>query len=216
MSGGSPFAAFPSAALVLAAIVLVPAAIHATDSHVSAKQEKAKTQTTTPASDLSKPTASRSPAVFTRLTPLSEAIDILRHSTTPPLSIVVLWKPLNSTGVYPNTPIGIDGMAKLRVGQVLNLLTLSLSAGASAKIGYMVDNGVIIISTIDTLAASQPVTRVYDISDLVAPPARYSSPTMGFGMGYGGPAILAGGYAGYPGSGMAGPTIISRMAGPSR
>ena len=216
MSGRNPLAAFRSATLVLAAVALMPTAIPAADSRVSAEQGKTRVQTTAPASNPPRPAAGRSTAAFTRQTPFSEAIDILRHSTTPPLGIVVLWKPLNSAGIYENTPIGIDGMGKLRVSQVLNLLTLSLSAGASAKVGYAVDNGVIIISTRDTLTPPKPVTRIYDISDLVAPPARYSPVTMGFGLGYGGPAALAGGYAGYPGTGIAGPTIISRMAGQIR
>jgi hypothetical protein len=150
---------------------------------------------------------------LTRLTPLSEAIDILRHSITPPLSIIVLWKPLNSAGIYANTPIGIDVAGKLKVGQILNLLTLSLSAGSSSKIGYALDGGIITISTTDTLAAPNLVTRVYDISDLVSPPAQYALPTMGFGLGYPGPAMFGGGYGGYSGSGMTGPTTVYNRAG---
>jgi hypothetical protein len=113
----------------------------------------------------------------------------------------VLWRPLNSAGVYADTPIGIDGVAGLRASQILDLLALSLSAGASAKIGYVVDKGVITISTTDTLPTPKPVARIYDVSDLVAPPARYSLQSMGFGMGYAGSMTPLGGYPGNLGAG---------------
>jgi hypothetical protein len=161
-----------------------------------AKKERAKTPAPLPPSQ-PKPAAVRSPAALTPQTPFSEAIDILRDSTTPPLPIVVLWKQLaDGAGVYRETPIGLDGMAGLRAGQCLDLLMLSLSAGASAKLGYVVNQGVITISTTDALPAPKPITRVYDISDLVAPPARYSLSSLGFGMGYGGLTAPFGGYAG--------------------
>jgi hypothetical protein len=161
-----------------------------------AQEEKTKASAPLPPSR-PKPVPTRSPAAFTPQTPFSEAIDILRNSTTPPLPIIVLWRQLaDGAGVYRETPIGIDGVAGLRAGQWLDLLMASLSAGASAKLGYVVDKGVITISTMDTLPASKPITRVYDISDLVAAPARYSLQSLGFGMGYGGLTAPFGGYAG--------------------
>jgi hypothetical protein len=160
------------------------------------EKEKAKTPTPSPPSR-PKPVAVRRAASLTPQTPFGEAIDILRNSTTPPLPIVVLWKQLaEGAGVYRDTPIGLDGLTGLRAGQCLDLLMLSLSAGASAKLGYVVDKGVITISTTDTLPTPKLITRVYNISDLVAAPARYSLSSMGFGMGYGGPAAPFGNYAG--------------------
>jgi hypothetical protein len=131
---------------------------------------------------------------------LSEALDFLRNSTTPPLLIIALWKPLgDSAGIQRDTPIGIDGGTGLRVGQLLDLLMLSLSAGAPAKIGYVVDKGVITISTVDTLPTARSVARLYDISDLVAAPARYSPATTGFVPGYGGLLPPFAGLAANPG-----------------
>ena len=151
-----------------------------------AKKEKAKTPAPLPSSP-AKPAAAHSTASLTPQTPLGEAIDILRNSTTPPLTIVVLWRQLaDGAGVYRETPIGLDGLAGLRAGQCLDALMLSLSAGASAKLGYVVNKGVITISTTDALPAPKLITRVHNIGDLVAPPARYSLSSMGFGMGYGG------------------------------
>jgi hypothetical protein len=118
--------------------------------------------------------------------PLSEAITILRTCTTPPLNLVVLWRDLDNAGIYRDTPIGIDGIPGLRVGQYLDLLVLSLSAGAADKIGYSVHQGVITIATTSSLPAPRHVTRVHDVRDLVAPPSTGFG-GMGFGgMGYGG------------------------------
>jgi hypothetical protein len=142
----------------------------------------------------------RTPASFTPQMPLSEAIDILRNCTTPPLNIVVLWRSLDGAGIYQDTPIGIDGLPRLRVGQYLDALTLSLSAGAADKVGYVVGGGVITIGTVSALPAARPITRVYDISDLTAPPANYRFSPIGYGMGI--PSMPGNTYgAGIPGLG---------------
>jgi hypothetical protein len=143
------------------------------------------------------PSAVRTPASFTPQMPLSEAIDILRNCTTPPLNIVVLWRSLDGAGIYKDTPVGIDGLPGLRVGQYLDALVLSLSAGASDRIGYTIRGGIITIATTTALPAPRHVTRVYDISDLVAPPSNPSFPPMGMGGMYGNQMTgLAGGYGG--------------------
>jgi hypothetical protein len=144
----------------------------------------------------------RTPAAFTPQMPLSEAIDLLRNCTTPPLNVVVLWRSLDGAGVYRDTPIGIDGLPGLRVRQYLDMLVLSLSAGASDRIAYAVQGGIITIGTTTALPAPRLETRVYDIRDLTAPPANYRLPSMGFGgLGYGGMTGLAGNYAGGSGAG---------------
>jgi len=66
-----------------------------------------------------------------------------------------------------------------------------MSVSADPKsLGYVVENGVIIIATRDSLPAKRKA-RVYDVTDLAGRPANYFSPLMGFGgmmpgMGYGG------------------------------
>jgi hypothetical protein len=226
MSSITRFATVRHVLLVLGLAALLSPVTQAADPKArsqagpAAKEEIAKTPAPLPPSQ-PKPSAARSPAAFTPQTPFSEAIDILRNSTTPPLAIIVLWRQLaDGAGVYRETPIGIDGLSGLRAGQCLDLLMLSLSAGASAKLGYVVDKGVITISTTDALPAQKTVTRVYDISDLMAPPARYSLSSMGFGMGYGGLTAPFGGYAGgsYGPGGVSpsgSPAVISRSARPS-
>jgi hypothetical protein len=188
---------------VLAATIYFSAAARAADPNAPRSQE-VKVPGATKSSS-SKPTAPAkpTPASFTSEMPFSEAVDILRNCTTPPLNIVVLWKEIGeNAGVYRETPIGISGVAGLRVGQYLELLLLSLSGSASAKLGYTVKDGVITVGTTGSLRAPRKVTRVYDISDLVAEPARYPFLPMGFGGMYGGSMVgPAGGYGGGYGAG---------------
>lgn len=179
---------------------LLPVAVHAAHGNTPVQKQEAKPRTTPPVHQPESP-ARRSPASLTPQTPLGEAVDLLRNSTTPPLKILVLWKPLGEAGIYRDTPIGIDGSAGLCATQYLEFLVLSLSAGASARLGYTVDKDVITIATTDALPAPKQVTRVYDIHDLVAPPARYSLASMGFTVGYGSPVMPPGGPVGNPGYG---------------
>ena len=196
MSGRIPLTAISKAVLMLIVTALLSMGAQAATPNTPAEKTTAKTPMTIPPASRQRPSDTRRPASFTRQTPFREAIGILRNSTTPPLNIIVLWRPLNSAGVYADTPIGIDGVAGLRAGQVLDLLMLSLSAGASARIGYVADRGVITVSTADALPIPKPVARIYDVSDLVAPPARYALQSRGFATGYGGQMPPFGGYPG--------------------
>ena len=117
------------------------------------------------------PRQKKTPASFTRDMPLSEAIDILRNATTPPLNIVVYWKDLRTNAeIYRETPIGFDGLPGLRLGQSLEILLTSLSATSPTRIDYTVDHGVIVIATANALPVRRRASRVYDITDLAAPP----------------------------------------------
>jgi hypothetical protein len=196
MSMKNTWAAVRNTMLALGMTALVSVVVHAADPNTAAKSMPAEVPIVPLSSGGPKSSAPRTSASLTRQTPFGEAIEVLRNSTTPPLKIIVLWKPLGDAGVYRDMPIGIDGLAGLRVSQCLELLLLSLSAGASAKLGYTVDSGVVTISSVAALPAPRPVIRLYDIPDLVAPPARYSLSSMGFGVGYGGPTAAGGGYAG--------------------
>jgi len=125
-------------------------------------------------------------------TTFSEAIDILRNSTDPPFKIVVMWKDLSENAyVEPDTPIKIDGVSGVRLRTALELLLMAVSSGF-AKLDYVVKDGVIIIATKDSLPARMR-TRVYDISDLLAPPARFG---FGFRPGF---------FRGWPGRAYPGP-----------
>jgi len=115
-------------------------------------------------------------------TTFSEAIDILRNSTEPPLKIVVLWRELSeNANVERDTPIKIDGFSGgIRLRTCLELLLMAVSSGF-ARLDYVVKDGIIIIATKDSLPDKMR-TRVYDISYLVAAPARFG---FGFRPGFG-------------------------------
>jgi len=126
--------------------------------------------------------------IFTRDTTFGQAIQALRQSTRRPLNIVVYWKEIaDNAGISQDTPIGADGIVGLTVRQHLEILVGSLSATSGAKLGYVVNRGVIVIATVDRLPKPRKVTRVYDVSDLVAPPSTGFRPGMwgGFGPGMG-------------------------------
>ena len=115
-------------------------------------------------------------------TTFSEAIELLRNSTEPPLKIVVLWRDLSeNANVERDTPIKIDGFSGgIRLRTCLELLLMAVSSGFD-RLDYVVKDGIIIIATKDSLPDKMR-TRVYDISYLVAAPARYG---FGFRPGFG-------------------------------
>ncbi|MBN1803686.1 MAG: hypothetical protein JW837_00405 [Sedimentisphaerales bacterium] len=123
------------------------------------------------------------PSSFKRDMPFGEAIDILRNSTIPPLNIAVLWNDLDeNAGINRETPIGMDGLSEIPLRTHLKVLLMSVSAGGLEKIGYVVNDGVIIIATQSALPRKR-LTRIYDVSDLVSESANYRIP--GFGIPFG-------------------------------
>ncbi len=126
------------------------------------------------------------PSSFAPDMTFEEAINILRNSTVPKLNIAVLWKDLEQNAdVYRDTPIGINGVSKVPLRTHLKLLLMSVSAGGSEKLGYVVDDGVIIIATQGSLPKKMK-TRVYDITDLVSAPANFRlMPGLSMPFGYG-------------------------------
>lgn len=104
----------------------------------------------------------------------SEAIDILSNSTEPRLNIVVLWRNLENADIYRETPIGMNCVSGIQLENSLRLLLDSISINSPEKLGYVVDDRVIIISTKNSLPVKM-TTKVYDISDLTNRPADYYS-----------------------------------------
>ncbi len=126
------------------------------------------------------------PSSFTPDMSFNEAINILRNSTVPKLNIAVLWKDLEENAdIYRDTPIGIDGVSRVPLRTHLKLLLMSISAGSTEKLGYVVEDGVIIIATQGSLPKKM-IARVYDITDLVSAPANFRlMPGLGMPFGYG-------------------------------
>jgi prepilin-type processing-associated H-X9-DG protein len=92
----------------------------------------------------------------------AEALDSIRNSVEPPVTIVVLWGDLaEKADIDRTTPIYIDGVSAIRLGAALRLLLRAVSAGAT-ELGYVVKDGVIIIATKKSLPKIME-TRVYDL-----------------------------------------------------
>jgi len=96
----------------------------------------------------------------------AEAIERIKHCVEPPLPIVVIWKDLyDNDEIDRTTPINMDEISGVSPGTALKLLLASVSGGYD-RLDYVVEDGVIIIATVESLP-DKLETRVYDISDLL-------------------------------------------------
>jgi hypothetical protein len=159
--------------VVVASVAIGFLGVHAARASQSTPQAKDQPDRQTSKAAPASPSARPGPSSFRPDMTFAEAIDILRHSTKPPLNIAVLWKDLEENAdIYPDTTIGIDGLSGISLRMHLKLLLMGVSAGSPAKLGYTVDGGVIVIATKESLPVKMRA-RVYYIADLTAPPANY-------------------------------------------
>ena len=115
-------------------------------------------------------------SMLTDDTTFEEAIDIIRNSVDPALTIIVLWSDLSENAfVEKDTPINMSGEGLnnivLKVG--LTRLLQAVSSGGFSQLDYAVENGVITIATKDSLPQSL-VQKTYDVTDLLQQPADYN------------------------------------------
>ena len=104
--------------------------------------------------------------------PLSEAIEIIRNSVEPPLKIQPDWRDLyDNADIDQFTPINMEPISGVSVRTALEIL-LDMVSTAFAELGYVVQEGVITIATVDSLP-SELTTLVYDVTDLLGRPATY-------------------------------------------
>jgi len=103
---------------------------------------------------------------FNRQMPFGEAIEQIRNCVEPPLPIAVLWRDLyDNADIDRTTPINMDDISGVSIGTALELLLASVS-GRYDQLGYTIDDGVIIIATVESLS-NRLKARVYDIADLL-------------------------------------------------
>ena len=124
-----------------------------------------------------------------------DAIGILRDSVDPALRIFVMWRDLyNNADIDQTTPINMDPISPIKLSSALRLMLESVSGGF-ARLGYIVDNGVITIATEESLP-SELVTLVYDVTDIIQAPAEYRVQVSGGagGGGGGGVSDVGGGF----------------------
>ncbi len=99
--------------------------------------------------------------------PFSEALDEIKNSVEPPLTIVVLWRDIyDNAEIEPTTETNLDGIRKIRVRNALDLLLKSVAASFSDGLGYSINDGVITIATEYSIPRDM-VTVVYKVPGLV-------------------------------------------------
>jgi beta-lactamase regulating signal transducer with metallopeptidase domain len=114
------------------------------------------------------------PEINFQAVPLGDAVDFLRDVTG--ANIFVNWKALEAAGVERNVTVTAR-VRDVKFSKALKMMLDDVSAG-NVRVGYEVDEGVIMISTEEDLARNV-VTRVYDVRDLLisgddAPPADFA------------------------------------------
>ncbi|MHC5156819.1 MAG: tetratricopeptide repeat protein, partial [Planctomycetota bacterium] len=138
-------------------------------------------------------------SILTEDTTLEEAIGILQNSVSPPLpNVVVYWKDLADNGfIEKDTPINLsgEGLTSVVLRTALKSVLDAVSAGGYAELGYVVQQGTVTIATRDTLPTNY-VTEIYDVTDLLNPPANYGNNGGGGGGRGGRGGRNNGGYSG--------------------
>ncbi len=109
-------------------------------------------------------------------TPFIDALDELKSSDGGKLNLTVFWRDLERAGIDKDTPVQVGPIEAVPLKTALKLL-LNAVAGEDGVLDYRVLDGVIVIATRPTLAKFGPETRIYDITDLSAPPGEYRTRT---------------------------------------
>ena len=113
--------------------------------------------------------------------PFGDVIQFLQDVNS--VNIVVNWKTLEAAGVQRTAPITLQGVRDITLDKALR--TILQNASTVEPLGYLVEDGVITISTKADL--NQNVyTRVYDIRDLIVIVPDYESQNVGVTGGGGG------------------------------
>lgn len=163
-------------------------------------------------------------SMITPDTTLEEAINILRNSVDPPLNIFVNWPDLSQNAfVERDTPVNIsgDGLTAIVLRTALNRILEAVGSGAMAELGFIVEDGVITIATKESLPTRFRY-EVYEVADLVHPPANfdedYTNNSSGGGGGSGGGSRGGGGssFGGGGGGGGGGGSSFGGGGGGSR
>jgi tetratricopeptide (TPR) repeat protein len=152
-------------------------------------------------------------SMLTEDTTFEEAVSILRNSVDPPLTIIVLWGDLSENAfIEKTTPINMngDGLTNVVLRTALRRLLQSVSSGGFAELGYVVEEGIITIATVDSLPTNFR-TEIYDVADLLNPPADWDEDRSNNQQGSGGSSGGSGG--GMMGGGMGGGMMGGGMMG---
>jgi hypothetical protein len=105
----------------------------------------------------------RLPEVAVRDMPLDQVVDFLAELTH--VNIVVRWQTLADMGIPRDLPISLQAK-NLRLSQVL-WLVMNEAGGSEVKLAYRACGTLLVLSTEQDLGR-EVLTRVYDVSDLLA------------------------------------------------
>lgn len=108
---------------------------------------------------------------FTK-TPFKDVVDLFRQWSD--ANFHVNWQALTGPGVTQDTEVTLN-LTNVSVQKALELVLNDL--GTTAKLGYIVQGGVVTISSKDDLAKS-PIIRVYDIRDLIVRVPNFTGPIL--------------------------------------
>lgn len=115
-------------------------------------------------------------------TPFSDALDMLCSAVVPRLPLVVMWGDLQTNAlVEKDTPIGVEGFGRMRLGQALDIILRSVAVG-QVKPVLAAEGGVLTLGTRVGLQEKNK-TRVYSIEDLLMAPSQADEDSQN---GYGG------------------------------
>ncbi|HEY2585487.1 MAG TPA: M56 family metallopeptidase [Tepidisphaeraceae bacterium] len=107
---------------------------------------------------------------------LDDIVDFLRDVSG--AKIVVNWKALKAAGINQSTMVTVR-LKNVRFSKALSIILDAASGGHKPRLGYRVEDGVIVISSIDDLSKNVEV-RVYDVRDLVVDiPSFEDAPQLG-------------------------------------
>ncbi len=96
--------------------------------------------------------------------PLEQVVQFLRDASK--LSIHVRWQALEQAGVSRDTPVNVK-LVDVTLAKALQ--TVLDDVAAATPLGYLIEEGVVVVSTRDDLSR-QTFTRVYDVDYLVGGP----------------------------------------------
>jgi hypothetical protein len=111
----------------------------------------------------------RIPEVTFEGVPFEQVMDWVKELTG--ANVVVHWQTLSDAGVERDKPLTIK-VKNLRLSQVLWMI-MNEAGGSDVKLAYRASGSLIILSTAEELG-KEMITKVYDVSDLLTSPTRFS------------------------------------------
>jgi hypothetical protein len=121
---------------------------------------------------------------------LSDVLEYVRDAAG--VDILVQWAQVEAAGLDQAAPVTLKLREPTPADAVLSLTFRTLPV----KLQFEIDKGVVVVGTAEEVAVATEVTRVYDVSDLVA--AKADAPPGAYGGGGGGGGGFPGGPATVP------------------